>query len=102
LDLVEDTGRRITSVCRLWYSDFIRRGDEVTKIRWRPFKGAKETVVPLGDRGRAAVKRILAQRPGVGDTPVFPAVRTSKGIVAIGKRTATDWLEAAEALAFQR
>lgn len=104
LDLVEDTGRRISAICRLWYSDFIIEGGQVTMIRWRPFKAADEQIVPIGERARAAVKRILAARPGIGDTPVFPSSRRGKTAkegepTAIGKRTATDWLLAAEAIA---
>src|SRR5207248_2860565 len=65
-----------------------------------------EQVVPIGERARAAVKRILAQRPGIGDAPVFPSSRRGKDQTpdnssrpSIGKRTATDWLLAAEAIA---
>jgi integrase len=97
LDLVEATGRRISAICRLWYSDFVRQGGVVTAVRWRPFKREDEQIVPLSDRGQAAVARILAQRPGLGDVPVFPANR-GKG-KAIGKRTATDWLSEAERVA---
>jgi integrase len=75
LDLAEATGRRISAICRLWYSDFIREGGVVTKIRWRPFKGAAEKIVPLSAEGRAAVARILLKRGGHGDTWVFPSPR---------------------------
>lgn len=101
LDLVEETGRRVSAICRLWYSDFIREGGEVTKIRWRPFKQEDEKIVPIPKRSRAAVKRILARRPGVGDVPVFPATRRSKNgqPQSINRHTAADWLQAAEGLA---
>lgn len=97
LDLVEATGRRISAICQLWYSDFIREGGQVTKIRWRPFKGAAEKIVPLNAEGRAAVARILAKRPGVGDVWVFPSPR--KPSQPIARQLARDWLQKAETLA---
>jgi integrase len=102
LDLVEDTGRRITAVCRLWYSDFIREGGKVTQIRWRPIKGSKVQIVPIGERAQAAIARILEQRPGIGDRPVFPAARIrdkQQKELPIDRHLARDWLEKAEILA---
>lgn len=97
MDLVEDTGRRITAICRLWYSDFIREGGKVTKVRWRSIKGSKPTIVPIGERARAAIERVLAQRPGIGDRPAFPSPRNPDK--AITRFLARDWLERAEDLA---
>src|ERR1043165_7650556 len=103
LDIVEDTGRRISAICRLWYSDLIREQGVGTKVRWGPFKQEDEQVVPIGERARAAIARILEARPGVGNAPIFPANRRGdRGqVVAIEKRTATDWLLAAESIAFK-
>lgn len=97
LDLSETTGRRITAICELWFSDFIRVGGVVSKIRWRPFKGAKEQIVPLSDSGRAAIECILATRPGMGDTWVFPSPKIPEQ--PITRRLASQWLRKAEALA---
>lgn len=100
LDLVEATGRRITAICRLTYSDFIREGGKVTKVRWRPMKGAAAQTVPIGERARAAIERILTERPGIGDRPVFPSPRSKPGQEkAISRHLARDWLERAEDLA---
>lgn len=101
LDLVEDTGRRISAICRLWYSDIIREGRKITKLRWRPIKGSKTVVIPVGKRTRAALERVLRQRPGIGDRPIFPSPRHKPGtpIKAITRFTARDWLERAEDLA---
>lgn len=106
LDLSEATGRRISALCQLWYSDFVmgfyrdeggeqRRG--VTQIRWRPFKGAMEKVVPVNADARRAVERILAARPGLGDHWVFPSPR--KDVQPITRQLATAWLRKAEDLA---
>lgn len=97
LDLVEDTGRRITAICRLRYSDLRREGGKVTKIYWRPMKGSQGEEVPLGERARAAVERILKLRPGIGDRPLFPSAKQPDR--PITRHLARDWLEAAEDLA---
>lgn len=106
MDLAEATGRRITAICSLWYSDFIvgwyttaageqRRG--VVKVRWRPFKGAEEKIVDVNDDARAAIERLIRARPGLGDTWVFPAPR--KPSQPITRQTARDWLRKAEVFA---
>jgi hypothetical protein len=105
MDLAEATGRRISAICQLWYSDFVvgwigekatqRRG--VTHLRWRPFKGAKEQTVPVNDDARMAVERVLSQRPGLGNHWVFPSPR--KPGQPITRQLARTWLRKAEELA---
>lgn len=97
LDLVEATGRRITSICRLRYSDFVRESGRVVRIRWRSIKGSKPATIPLNERAQEAVARILEQRPGIGETYVFPSPR--KPDLPTSRYLARDWLERAEQLA---
>jgi hypothetical protein len=106
MDLAEATGRRISAICRLWYSDFIvgwyrdEAGAEcrgVTHIRWRPFKGQKEQTIPVNADARAAVERILAARPGHGDHWVFPSPKSPSQ--PITRQLARAWLYEAEELA---
>lgn len=96
LDLVEQTGRRITAVCRLWYSDVVRERGTIVAIRWRSLKGGRETVIAVSSATRATLERIFVARPGFGDQPMFPSRKTGK---AIEKRLATDWLHEAERIA---
>jgi hypothetical protein len=107
LELAEQTGRRIEAICSLWYSDLVwgwvrdteegaqRRGIE--RIRWRPFKGADEVVLPIAPATRATLERLVHERPGVGDHWLFPSPR--KPTQSIDRRLATDWLMKAEQLA---
>lgn len=97
LDLVEDTGRRISSICRLEYSDIVREHGKVAQLRWRPLKGSLTKVVPLGKRARAAIERIVRIRPGIGDRPLFPSPK--KPAKSMSRWLARDWLARAEDLA---
>lgn len=97
LDLVESTGRRITAICRLRYSDLRREGGKVTKLYWSPMKRAKGSEVPISERAAAAIARVLEERPGIGDRPIFPSPK--KPDKAITRHLARDWLEKAEDLA---
>jgi hypothetical protein len=73
-DLAWCTGRRRDAIRTLRYSDLVRQGGEVVAIRRRATNHAEQTAeAPLAAAAREAVKRILAQRPGVGDAPLFPS-----------------------------
>lgn len=93
LDLVEDNGRRITSVCRLEYDDIAREGGVITRVTWPPLKREKEKSVPVSDRTRAILEEILRRRPGLGKHPVFPAPRNP--LKPMTRHLADDWLREA-------
>lgn len=97
LELVEQTGRRITAVCRLRYDDILRAGGEITAIRWRPIKKEDESVVTVSDETRATLERILRERPGIGASYLFPSPASAERPVS--RHVASDWLVAAELLA---
>lgn len=105
LDLVEGTGRRIGAVLRLWYSDLVWEEIEkgkirrrvVTKVRWRPFKQEEELTIVVTDQVARALERVVRERPGFGDTPLFPSMR--KSTIPITRTVATEWLRKAEQLA---
>ena len=68
-------------------------------IRWpsRTDKSGKEWVAPLNPQARAALDRILAERPGVGEAYVFPSsTDPSRSLPYFRARS---WLLKAEELA---
>ncbi len=93
LDLVEDNGRRITSVCRLEYDDIVRTGGVITHVTWPPLKRETEKSVPVSDRTRALLEEILRKRPGLGKHPVFPSPRNPEK--PMNRHLADDWLREA-------
>ncbi len=99
LDIVNGAGRRIGAVAGLQYAD-LRLGDgEHGMIHWRQDtdKMGKEWLTPINAQVRAAVDRILAERPGLGRMWLFPSPRNSRRPVS--KDLAGRWLRKAEALA---
>jgi len=99
LDLVNSTGRRITAVLSLQYQDLRLDYGERGGIQWpaRTDKKRKAWVAPLDEEGRAAIDRILSDRPGIGAAYLFPAIKNPSKPVA--KETVSQWLLAAEGLA---
>ena len=99
LDIVAGTGRRIGAVCQLEYRDLLLDAPPNGAIVWRAEtdKTARRTVVPISPQVRAAIDRVLRERPGIGAVPLFPAPR------AVGKPirydVASGWLLEAERLA---
>ena len=98
LDLVVGTGRRISAVCALCHED-LRLGERPPSIRWpaATSKNGVESVVPIGPRVRAAIDRILAERPGIGRAPLFPA--PDDPARPMDRYLADRWLRQAEKLA---
>lgn len=98
LDLHWETGRRRGAILDLRYNDLVWENGKILAIRWRPVKHAEEAeTVVVSSKARAALERVIAQRPGVGSLPLFPAFRDrTKPIPA---RTADEWLLEAEELA---
>ena len=102
LDLAHHTGRRIAAICALRYEDVRLEPTPDTPhgaIRWpaETDKGRRETVVPMHRTVRAALLRVLAERPGIGAAYLFPCPTTPDSPVAT--RRARAWLLAAEQLA---
>ncbi len=99
LDLVWGTGRRISAVLALRFEDLRLDLKPHGAIRWpkNTDKIKREWVAPLNAAARAAIDRILAERPGIGAAPLFPSpLDPSK---PMSKELADKWLLAAEKLA---
>jgi integrase len=102
LDLVNGTGRRISAICQLRYED-LRLAETASRphgaIQWpgQTDKEGREWSAPVTPTVRAALERILRERPGIGAAYLFPSHRDpSKPIT---KNVARDWLLEAERLA---
>jgi integrase len=98
LDLHWETGRRRGAILDLRYNDLVWENGKIVAIRWRPVKHAEEAeIVIVSSRARAALERVIAQRPGVGSLPLFPAFRDRAQ--PLPAKTADEWLLEAEVLA---
>jgi integrase len=99
LDLANGTGRRISAICQLRYDDLRLNEQTYGVIRWPADtdKIGRETVVPIGPTVRAAIDRILGERPGIGRAYLFPA--PGDGEQPISRHLADGWLRRAERLA---
>ncbi|MCH7717261.1 MAG: tyrosine-type recombinase/integrase [Gemmatimonadetes bacterium] len=99
LDIVNGTGRRITAVCSLRYQDL--RLDQALHgaILWPADtdKTGRETLVPISPTVRAAIDRVLEERPGIGGAVLFPSPISPDQ--PIRYELASDWLMKAEKLA---
>lgn len=102
LDLAHDTGRRITAICSLRYED-LRLTPTPTgphgAIRWPGEfdKEGREWSAPISPRVRAALERVLQERPGIGAAYLFPCPTDPSRPVQY-ERVRT-WLRQAEVLA---
>ena len=99
LPIVKGTGRRISAVCQLTYEDLHLDQGPHGSIRWPAStdKMGLASVVPIGPEVRAAIDRILAERPGIGKAYLFPSpIDPDK---PIRYELASDWLLRAEKLA---
>ena len=99
LDLVHHTGRRISAILALRYEDLRLDQGPQGSILWPADtdKTKKQWLVPLSSSSRAAIDRILAERPGIGAAYLFPAPRDPSK--PLDKDVAADWLLEAEKLA---
>jgi integrase len=77
LVIAEGTGRRIGAVRQLRYSDLRLDEGPNGKIRWRADtdKGRRETVSHLLPDVAARLRKVIRERPALGDAPLFPAPR---------------------------
>jgi integrase len=99
LDIVKGTGRRITAVCSLRYKDLRLEDGPHGAIRWPADtdKMGWEGTVPIAPGVRRAIDRVLAERPGRGSDPLFPA--PGDPTRPMSRHLADKWLRKAEPLA---
>jgi len=102
LDLAVATGRRLSAIRQLRYAHLRLERTTTTphgSIRWPADtdKAGVEQTVPLNALGRRAVDRIMAERPGIGDAPLFPSPADPSR--PVDRSRADRWLRKAEALA---
>lgn len=102
LDIAHGTGRRITAVCALRYQDL--RLEETGRapygtILWPEDtdKEGREWLAPMSQVVRAAVDRVLRDRPGIGGAFLFPSPTDRTRPVQYTR--ARTWLLEAERLA---
>ena len=101
-DIISETGRRLSAVRQLRYSDLHLERDETQPegaILWpgATDKQGLERYSPLTERSRAAIDRVLARRPVIGDALLFPSPKNP--LVAISADRLREWLKKAEELA---
>lgn len=102
LDLANGTARRISAICRLRYEDLRLAATPAAPhgaIRWPEDtdKEGKEWVAPITATVRAALDRVLRERPGIGPAYLFPSSKSPGE--PITKDLAREWLLEAEQLA---
>ena len=99
LDLAYGTGRRISAICALRYEDLRLDTGPHGSICWPAAtdKQGRETTAPVSPVVRAAIDRVLKDRPGLGPVYMFPSPTSRTEPVAY-ERVRT-WLLEAEALA---
>ncbi len=99
LDIVNGTGRRISAVIQLRFTDLRLSEGPHGAIRWPADtdKEEKEWLVPINASVRTALDRINTERPGVGTAYLFPSPRNPRRPVS--KDLVSGWLKRVEALA---
>ena len=99
LDIANGTGRRISAVLALQFADLRLSEGPFGSIQWREDtdKTGKAWLTPISREVRAAIDRVLAERPGVGRAYLFASPRNQRRPVS--KDLASDWLQYAERLA---
>jgi integrase len=103
LVLANETGRRLSAILGLTYEDVDterRPTAPYGSITWRADldkKGREWPDVPLTEAARAAIDRVLRDRPGIGPVPLFPSPKDRTEPVS--RHLAGKWLEGAEKLA---
>jgi integrase len=99
LGIAAGAGRRISAICALRYDDLRLDQGPHGSIRWPrdTDKTGHETVTPINTLVRAALDRVLAERPGIGRAFLFPSPGNPEQCAS--KDLASAWLERAERLA---
>ncbi len=69
LDIIDGTGRRLSAVCKLTCEDQRLQDGPHGAIRWPAStdKTGTASLVPISRAVRAAIERILKERPGIGN-----------------------------------
>lgn len=99
LDLAHGTGRRITAICALRYEDLRLEAKPYGAIRWPAAtdKQGRETTAPISPTVRAALDRVLRERPGIGARCLFPSPANPDE--PVGTDRVRRWLLKAEGVA---
>jgi integrase len=99
LDVAAATGRRISAILALRYQDLRLDHGPLGAIRWpaNTDKVGREWLVPVNAQVRAALDRVLADRPGIGAAYLFPSA--GNPTKPVSKELASAWLRKAEELA---
>lgn len=102
LDLVAFAGRRYDAVRRLRYMDLkLESTDRAPhgRVRWPKVSDKQKGrwVTPLNEPARAAIDRVLEDRPGVGEAWMFPGPDSPEK--PVHWRTLHDWFVACEEIA---
>jgi integrase len=99
LRLAGDTGRRISSILALRWSDWLPSEGTHGALRWRAEsdKGGREWNVPVSAALATALKAERTQRSGIGELLIFPALNDPA--TPVGVRLVSRWLQQAEKLA---
>lgn len=97
--LAGDTGRRISSVLALRWSDWLPSEGAHGSLRWRAEsdKLRRDWVVPVSLAVAEALRAERAQRSGIGEVLIFPALNNP--VRPVDVRLVTRWLRQAEKLA---
>jgi integrase len=99
LDLLNGTGRRVRAILALRYEDLRLSDGPHGSIRWPAStdKLKMEWTVPIAREVRAAINRVLAERPGIGAAFLFPALKDPSKHITV--ESVSEWLLKAEKLA---
>ena len=102
LDIANGTGRRISAICVLRYDDLnLGRTEHAPhgSITWPADtdKMGYEKTVPIDPTVRAALDRVLTERPGIGAAPLFPTPGDNTS--PLTRHLADKWLREGEKLA---
>ncbi len=99
LDLAEGTGRRLSAICALRYEDLRLDREPHGAIRWPADtdKQGRASLVPISPGVRAALDRVLRERPGAAPPYLFPS--PTDPMRPVSRHLADKWLRRAERLA---
>ena len=100
--MANTSGRRIGAIIKLAFEDLRLEKTETAPygaILWpaKSDKKKKARLAPLAPSARAAIDRIIADRPGIGSVPLFPA--PNDPTVPMSRHLADSWLRKAQDVA---